>query len=190
MRFNYDPDAIVFWDLPAKDVAAFGMKSNGFARIDDVLGSCFLRPPPSCLTRFATETKLTLYFPGARLLFVGSRKTPSGKERLVIIGWPAYGRASDFFVQPFNAWVVVPASLSASARLDATGDCPANATDRGLRDDETLEYFGGQKDRTDVTHVIIRYKVNNDEGIIDAWLQDDDSIRLRFRDGPGAQSHE
>jgi len=36
----------------------------------------------------------------------------------------------------------------------------------------------------DPSHFTIRYTVNGQPGVIDGWLQRDDTIKLEVRDGP------
>ncbi len=54
----------------------------------------------------------------------------------------------------------------------------------------SVTLFCGQHDPANDSHFIFSYIIDGNRGTIDAWLQDDDTIRLAVRDGPlsGANS--
>jgi hypothetical protein len=52
--------------------------------------------------------------------------------------------------------------------------------------DKPLKLYAGQPDPKDASHFTIRYTAGEEEGFIDGWLQDDDTVKLKQR--PGAAS--
>jgi hypothetical protein len=51
--------------------------------------------------------------------------------------------------------------------------------------DQPIKVYAGQPDLNDESHFTVRFESAGRPGIIDGWLQDDDSVKLEVREGPG-----
>jgi hypothetical protein len=91
------------------------------------------------------------------------------------VGWP-YPWGANLSIH----WkVIVPGSLETSPYNIAHGEAGI-VLSRGTR--STI--YGGQPDPNDPSHFTIRYEVDEGSGTIDGWLQADDQVRFKIRDGP------
>jgi hypothetical protein len=126
----------------------------------------------------ALSRKMGLVGEGAAV-FCHARKSPSGKDRLVVIAYILNGVPSGCVVDLSSPTpTICRASWSVSHDLGASY--------RVLNGPHMREatLFGGQADPKDSSHFSIRYRCADAEGIIDAWLRDDDRVRLRALTGP------
>lgn len=126
-----------------------------------------------------------------------ARTSPSGNKRLVAVqayssigsspdeSDPRYdeGKSQQFLNFTFSCDVRSPASLF---RPPSKTRGTFASIDAGLG--SSVKLFCGQPDPDDASHFTFRYKVDGAAGTIDAWLQDDDTIKFQVRDGPAKGS--
>jgi hypothetical protein len=132
-------------------------------------------PVPACwLLLAASGTNNQGYCAGTRsLLFLHARRSPGGHERLVYV---QSGLADHEIV----AGAIVPGTLSSPPQWMET----KNRT-MGMQFDyeDALRLTAGQIDPADPSHFTITYRFQDQAGVIDGWLRDDDTISLRPQNG-------
>jgi hypothetical protein len=119
--------------------------------------------------------------------FVGELRSPSGNRRLVALDLYYAGPWSSVSID-FRATVVTPASLFAPAVVRATRCEPITTTTGtfafAVRRSTIL---AGRPNPADPTHVTIPYHLDGATGLIDAHLEDDDTLTVRVRSGPATR---
>jgi len=129
-----------------------------------------------------------------QLLFLHERLSPSGHRRLVVV--MAFSddcftadviKPVDWFASP-PRWRYVPEAWIVNHSFVQLIDFQTWA---GVRSgplprppEEITRIFFGQPDPENASHFTIRYKVRDQEGLIDGWLCDNDAVYLRPRFGP------
>ncbi len=114
------------------------------------------------------------------LAFLHRLCSSNGDSRLVIVG------ASP---ESSNALDGSKADMLISAWTLLSGK-PWRVTGTELRFPAELgekRVYGGQCDEHDPSHFTIKYEINDKIGMIDGWLQSDDTVKLRIRDGPASR---
>jgi hypothetical protein len=109
--------------------------------------------------------------------FLHGRKSTKGKERLVAIEFApmvfAWGGASPFFSRVIDPQLTPTRPVTQRTWLeDFEFTIPL---------DRPLKLYAGQPDPKDASHFTIRYTAGDEEGFIDGWLQDDDTVKLKQR---------
>jgi hypothetical protein len=143
---------------------------------------------PSALTpllggRYETTGDVTV-------AFMHERRSPCGNVRLVVVPfavWAPDVKNRGFLRRLDLDWIYAPGTW-------ANGGKPTwlagQATAFLVPEPYALRVFAGQPDTQDESHFTIRYsaRLSADDawadGIIDGWLMDDNSVKLRMRDGP------
>jgi hypothetical protein len=113
-------------------------------------------------------------------VFLHSRTRPSGGERLVTVDL-----------------VNITSSLQIQIRFVTSASRSGSLYGQPWRDPATLgmpfeqndsfRLHAGQPDPADPSHFTIEYEINSGSRTIDGWLQDDDTVKLKVRNGPAAQ---
>jgi len=113
-------------------------------------------------------------------VFLHSRTRPSGGERLVTV---------DLADTTFSLERKVRFVANASQSGSLYGQTWSDPVSLGMpfEQNDSLRIYAGQPDPADHSHFTIGYEMNSRSGIIDGWLQDDDSVKLKVRDGPATQ---
>jgi hypothetical protein len=162
---------------------------------------------PQCLVSFLALNPGCGWVP-EQVAFLHQRSNSAGNRRLVEVSVhsiggdvvPRYQNSGDQNVSPQDfpgattparpswprgsivelPWYVrVPGSLRTRAYNAAAGYA-CISLGRGT----TYTIYGGQADANDSSHFTIRYEVEEGSGTIDGWLQADDQVRFKIRDGP------
>ena len=121
------------------------------------------------------------------LLFLGERQTPSGKTRIVGVVRPELDRSHECFVSTIKGFAIAPVGIFGSAELRVTARTPENAEPMFLGQKDTMRFFAGQLDSWDKSHWIMQYELNGKRGSIDGWLQDDERVIIKLKDGPASR---
>jgi hypothetical protein len=109
------------------------------------------------------------------VVFMHGRKSKSGNERLVMV---------EVWDSSWSAQVIRPGwMLKRPSLLSAMPFPLAPLRNR----DERLKVFAGQSDLFDESHFTIGYAVDDEAGIIDGWLQDNDTVKLTVRNTPASR---
>ena len=121
--------------------------------------------------------------PPRPLVMLQELKTPKGESRLMELRF----MGGDFVRQkPPYFWGRTFDTTFSLRDLEIRYGCWGwHLEDFDLPPDQPLKLYAGQPDPNDRTHFTIRYEAAGQEGIIDGWLKDDDTVRLVVRDGPG-----
>ena len=118
------------------------------------------------------------------IAFLHERQSLGGRRRLVIIGIRVYGH-NDRHVVALTETVVCPATQNRPpdvARHQIRAEVLVDFN--GFSDEGRLRLYAGQPDPTDASHLTIGYELDGKKGMIDCWLQDDDTVEMKVRDGP------
>jgi hypothetical protein len=115
----------------------------------------------------------------ADALFVSGRRV-AGRERLVMIGFNPVA-----FVEgdqsPFIGMVLAQEGLL-QERQGRTWF--RQSFKFRIPPEQSLKLYVGQADPNDESHFTIDYKTSLGNGVIDGWLQPDDSVKFQVRSGP------
>jgi hypothetical protein len=114
-------------------------------------------------------------------VFLHSRSRPSGGQRLVIVDLAD----TNFFGLQRKVRFVTNISRSGSLYGQTWSD-PATLG-MPFEQNELFRLHAGQPDPADASHFTIEYEINSGSGTIDGWLQDDDTVKVKVRDGPARQ---
>jgi len=173
-------DQIVFDNDPSRIRTL--VSANGFEEAQ------WTAPPSVFAPDRAWQNFNRLYSPPGRrdapVLFVHERRNSRGEARLVVVerGWPertlgdpsgrgAYFVLSCLVIRPGSA-LAAPLELSDSAEY-----VDANARPVTL----TLRWYAGQCDPADDSHFTVDFQFDGKPGVLDGWLLDSDTVRLRVR---------
>jgi hypothetical protein len=136
---------------------------------------------------FAEFTALSLPAGGfnfrasAPVIFVGERqRSRDGNKVLLVLRYEGPGIYVDNPIYTFNYDLYgrhVEGANNVMTR-EASIPCSGPYIDR---------FFAGQADPTDPTHISFRYAIKGQEGIIDAWLEEQ-SLRMKVRTGPATRT--
>jgi hypothetical protein len=140
---------------------------------------CTLVYDPTFGTGYMTQgySHVSLWHPPRYLCFLHNRRSQSGTERLVAIEFDAGAFVWDS-PTPFSVHVLRTAHTSGSLFLRSNLLREFNFVANSA---EPLKLFAGQPDVIDPSHFTIRFMQGNTPGIIDGWLQPDDSVRMAIR---------
>jgi hypothetical protein len=142
--------------------------------------------------------------PTLPVCFIGERRTPSGTRRLIVIQLQAKQLANVSATNnTYTAQIATTRLLYATSfRLgdetsppDRMGHwelellLPESRLTRSVTTDQWQEHRGGnitllagQADEKDTSHILIPYRRDGKDGVIDAWLRDE-GILLKPREG-------
>lgn len=141
---------------------------------------CFI---PYCWAKFLQASKSPSHIPhGEPVVFCHELRSPSGKRRLVAIGvYHSYMSLGAVLLEGFQIAIYDHHGLHILLAPLLNKD---TSTDAIFPGPSLIE--AGQFDPTDASHFTIGYKwPDGVGGIIDGWLQDDDTVKLSIRPGPG-----
>jgi hypothetical protein len=117
-------------------------------------------------------------------VFAHGRRAGNGAEQFVLITIDAAGFVAGK-ISPFTTQVVTWRGAMRPLRhyyaptsLGFQFHCPA---------DQPLKLYAGQPDAQDESHFTIEYETPAGKGTIDGWLQPEDRVKLKVRDGPAAR---
>lgn len=123
-------------------------------------------------------------------LFLGYRTSAGGNHRLIVVqsllGFGTDMKHPKERSHPFAvvANVIAPATLAALPTMIK----PAHAGLCGeVEPDPILQLFAGHADPADPSHFTIVYQVGARRGTIDGYLQNDDTVKMKIRDGPATE---
>jgi hypothetical protein len=114
--------------------------------------------------------------------FLHRRQHPQGQERLIAIvflerqNYPGASRNLEI-----NALVWRPATWAPGSRLQLGGLSTLSLPEI---DQRRVRIFAAQPDSADTSHFTMAYEIDGQPGMIDAWLDLYDRVRLQVRDGP------
>ena len=121
------------------------------------------------------------------VVFVHQRGSPRGNVRLVGIDvyfeWVSPSGSNEHPSFSLCSDVLRPGGMTRSSKVMAY-TFPFEF--RRLQPSDELRIFAGQPDPVDASHFTIAYEMNSQKGIVDRWLQDDDTVKLKLRGGPAA----
>ncbi len=138
---------------------------------------------------------------GQAIVFLHARRSPSGKLRFVYVNMKGHWNPPDEtwakgHVSRYGpaANVYVPAGWS-PGEIAKSRDSQPSPLDDGIYDNGSyssglkFRLYAGQADAIDQSHFSIRYDLLEAyqpwaSGTIDGYLQDDDTVRFKIRDGP------
>ena len=131
------------------------------------------RYAPSCWKRFTRA-------PGSAVVFLHGRTSPSGKRRLVCIEADPqvvnHSVGSTSILPSWSFRVLTPGTLRKE---------PADVPGPVYKDAFFLiaaeRIYAGQPDPADPSHFTIDYERHGERKTVDAWLQDDDTLKFRHR---------
>jgi hypothetical protein len=190
MTYAPSPAHVVYEEAPDAAAALIAL-GGGYTRVKT--GGNFNTPVavhvPDRLTTLSKLTTAPLRLRGATL-FLHARTSPAGHRRIVVVQRVATTLVPAFV--PYTDLEIILMEPSWRAGLPRVLDPPdagriliahdLDATTRHLR------IFAGQPDGDDGSHFTIVYESQGQRGTIDGWLRDDDTVRMKVRDGPAVRT--
>ena len=175
MNFTAPPNFVAYEEDPTRTAAL--LKLVEYQPVPVPFG-------PAAPAGFVPPPVTHLWSHHGPLVFLHERTTPSGRKRLVVLGY-SYRLLGSFFAPQREL------SLFGSGRFVATllpgseiqGD-PHNRLFISLNPQDKLRFFWGQLDPDHADHFTVDYLLNDQPGTIDGYLKDDGQLDLRVRDGP------
>jgi hypothetical protein len=180
MNFTAPPDKVMYEEDPVSADKVLTSGGTDYRRVQKqsgvgfqllVFGHRYAMP-------FGTEDAL---------VFLHERSAKGGTPRLVAIDYvhaDAFDEANTKKERIFfsNVWDVANGSkLPQRFHMFSNAGVPLLAK---LHKGQKLRLYAGQPDDDDPSHFTIRYEVEHQSGMIDGWLQADDTVKLQVRDGP------
>jgi hypothetical protein len=104
---------------------------------------------------------------------------------LVALSVPIWGRDEQDFSVPWVTSVISRDSFWQRPVVRTVGNTPDNALGLPVEAADEFVMFRGVADSVDPSRIVIKYRVNEKIGFIDAWLREDLTVRVVKRDGPG-----
>ena len=124
--------------------------------------------------------------PPAATVFCHQMRTPAGKRRLVALNLIYNGPWSNVPIF-FNAMVIEPGATLFSKPGSLKGTVCEISYHSMILAIQRTRIFAGQIDAADPTHFTIPYQIGDRPGIMDARLQDDDTLVITVRSGPATR---
>jgi hypothetical protein len=123
------------------------------------------------------------------MAFVHGRTTPSGRRRLVVLGYQFEGQILHSGTLTGRVMRIygsgkVPATLLPGSEVQGYAH---NRLVLPLQPSDQLRLFWGQPDPDHADHFTVGYDLNGQRGTIDGWLKDDGQLDLKVRDGPATK---
>lgn len=181
MNYTAPAEQVVFDSEP--DAAALSKLSEpGYRNCKNAGGGTAMAYVPA-----ERQQRVDLWYAGVRgaTLFMHSRRTPSGRERLVIVeleGAPCAAGAMYSWFLPFSTLSTEPAGIfrgndnyCTASGLLALGSSPGEVLDPRIR------VFAGQADPENASHFTIAVDFDGRRKMIDGWLLDSDGVALVAR---------
>jgi hypothetical protein len=115
--------------------------------------------------------------------FLHERQTPRGDRRLVAVDLDvtaSFTHSPGFHIKVFASSGGVGAARLRTASVRNL-DLWLDQTRWRMVDNPPLRFFTGQADPADLTHFTIPYILEEQRGVIDGWLKDDDTVALEVR---------
>jgi hypothetical protein len=114
------------------------------------------------------------------LAFLHRRRSRGGHDRIVAVQCIPVYLSSFSVLQAFQPAVIEPAGWWPLTSRPIIHESKING---GFPIDVPVKAFAGQPDPADPTHFTIAYTVRKQAGIVDGWLGDDDTVKLKVRAG-------
>jgi hypothetical protein len=183
-RYVAPPDRVVYEEDPTRWPALLAQPGYFIHPPNSTGWNGFAAYSADPVARFVQASKLRLG-PGA--LFAHARRTPSGRERLVVVWLPynavrptAQGASPDNQVQiTLFTSVVDDGVMIREGRAAPWIAPPSNPRDR-----QTPLYarlYAGQADPADPSHFTIPFEIGDHRDVLDGYLRDGDAVILRPR---------
>jgi hypothetical protein len=182
--YRAPPDRVVYEEDPARWPAMLGQSNYRSLNASSTGWNAFVGYAVPEVDRLAQAGQLRL---GGTAVFCHARKTPSGRERLVVVWLPsngvrcnAQGATPDNQVQITFITSVVEGGTVLSERFTPVWVAPQSVAENR----QTPLYarlFAGQPAIADPTHFTIAFDLDQYNDVIDGHLRDDDTVVLRPR---------
>jgi hypothetical protein len=175
-------DRVVYEEDPARWPALLAQPAYHNAPYIPAVQCPFIAHFVEPVKQFAEATQLRI---GDIALFAHSRRTQSGKERLVIVWIPNNGtRMSAQGASPDNQarFFDLCTSVYGGPKFLAGGADPWIAPQSLAENRQTPLYariYAGQIDPADASHFTIPYQIGDYTDFLDGYLRDDESVLLR-----------
>jgi hypothetical protein len=122
------------------------------------------------------------------LLFLHERTGPGGNIREICVQYRKLQDPNNVWAGDVGVklrWFSSPVGIGSSNAVSSFS--PANTELNILLPGKKSRLFFGQPDPSDASHFTIKYEMDDKPGMIDGWLQSDDTVKLQIRDGPAAE---
>ena len=135
---------------------------------------------PDCLQRLNRLLPPPGASTGAGVSFMHQRRSKSGERRLVIV--PAQLNPQFCMYELLEPTTLTGKVQTAQSYLTVFENSP---TFLGPGQDSLpMRVFAGQPDPLDESHFTFAYEYDSQQGIIDAWLKDTQTVKFQVRSGP------
>ncbi len=174
---------LIFWQ---RSSAKCMFPTDAVLASDEFPSKSVAAPIPSFWTSYEAQctspTPLRAVSPrfSNTLLFLHERRSPAGHTRIVGVRCYLTYLSSASVIQSLEPIVVEPISwFSLSSRpVIHAGGYPG-----GYPVDAIVRVYAGQPDPTDASHFTIGNTVDGRPGLVDGWLTDNDTLKLKVRSG-------
>lgn len=172
----YRPPQVAYSESDAEIVTLGGSSARGYAIAGKpgARSASHVPAPWAKLAPYAGEQLVT-----AGTLYLGECKTPAGTSRLVAVDLVNLGTPA---ARGLAARTLAPGTTLSFPRRTAlhVHALPLSAATGELR------VLSGESDRNDPTHFTIAYTIDGRAGVIDGWVNRDESVLLEARGEPAS----
>ena len=182
-RYLAPADRVVYEEDPSRWATLLAQPEYRKMPVSSPGWSPFVAYLASPLQRLSEITKAR---PGATVVFAHARRTPGGRECIVVV-WMAYNaiRPDAVGATPDNqVGVRLPTDVTSGGKhLEAMNILyvapPSVAENR--QTPLYMRIYAGQPDPLDPTHFTIPYEIGEYSDVLDGYLRDDETVLLRPR---------